>query len=843
MSWNDRVQSALGDSGIDPDVVESPSWFAGLTNDARYAARLLRRQPRFALLVIVMMALGIGATTTLFSVTYGVLVKPLPWPSGEQLVVLEETRGGHPPRFGAFTNTAYLAWREDAKTIDGIAAWSLRTMTLTGAGDPMRISVNQATDNLLHVLGARPLLGAFFTERSTSQAAASAVVLSERLWRQRFAADAAILGHAVHLDGRPHTVVGVLADHQAFPDRSTLAWVPYRVPLPAGNRLAMFNAIGRLRPSITAAQASAEGTARGRFAADTGLTTTAVFGSRGPIEVSATPLRRSMTADVQRPLIVLLAAVVLLFVTATANVASLQLVRATTRRREMAIRAAIGAGAARVTRQLLVESLVVALIGGAAGVALSSLLHTAAPSLLPADFPRLDDVNVGAPVLLFAVAASIGSGLAFAVLPALRVRRLNLSESLADDGAASVGAGRRTRMAQARLLIMAGQVAIACVLLVGASLLGRSFLSLLRADRGFDPAGVMTALVSMPPSTYAPARRHALVSQMLARLSTTPAVVAAGFTSEMPLAPGGSTAAFTMRSPRGEGVVSVQASPRLVSPGAFKALGMRITAGRGFSEADTEASTPVVVVNQSFARKYLGDAPIGAHVPTAGYSAQAGDDVEWTVVGVVDDVRYVTGTDTRQPEMYYSHRQMRGQLPVPTITLLARTEGNPSALASAIRSAVREADGDLVAEMVMPLEDRLMRTLARPRLYAILLGGFAALALAVAAVGLLGVLSYSVAQRSREFAVRAALGAGQAQLAGLVLRQGLGVAVVGIVAGLLASVTLTRWIATMLYGVTTTDTVTFVVVPAVLLVVAAAACLAPTRRAATVDPIQVLRGN
>ena len=823
---------------VQPPHTGSSTNFSGLAQDIRYAGRLLRRQPRYALLVGLTMALGIGASTLLFSVTYGVLMKPLPWPHADRLVLLEETRGGNPPRFGSFSNAAYHAWREDAATIEGIAGWSQRTVTLAGTGDPERLRVTTATASLFRVLGARPLIGSLFDEKD--EVADDVVVLSEGLWRQRFGADSRVLGRIVRLDGRAHRVVGVLPDDLAYPDRLTRAWVPLRITPTSGNSLSMFNAIARLRPGSTAAQAASEGTARGRHAPDTGMTTMAIFGGRGPIAVSATPLLEALTTDVRRPVVVLLIAVGLLLVTATSNVASLQLARATTRQREMAIRAALGAGSARVARQLLVESLLLGLAGGGAGLLLAGLLHRLMPSVLPADFPRVNDLRVDSMVVAFALLVSVTTSVVFGLLPALRVRRLDLVASLAEDGNSPVGAGRRSHAAEARALIMAIQVAIACVLLVGASLLGRSFVALVTADRGYEPSGVLTARLSLPESLYAPERRYAIVERILTRLGAMPAVTGAALTSELPLTPGGSTSAFTLRSRHVDGgVATVQASPRIVSPRCFAVMGMRVIAGRGFAESDTDAAPPVAVVNRAFARRYLGDSALGAKLPMGlGYQA---DDAEATVIGVVDDVRYVTAADSTQPEMYYSYRQFKGRVTVPVVTLLVRTDGDPRALATALRAAVREADDGLVPDAVALLEDRVLTTIARPRLYAILLGGFAIIALVVAAVGLFAVLSYAVAQRSRELAVRTALGARPIDIIRLVLGHTLAVTCVGLVAGLLGSLALARSIGTLLYGITPHDGITYAGVSVILIVVAAAASFAPARRAARLDPLRALR--
>jgi putative ABC transport system permease protein len=375
------------------------------------------------------------------------------------------------------------------------------------------------------------------------------------------------------------------------------------------------------------------------------------------------------------------------------------------------------------------------------------------------------------------------------------------------------------------------------VLLVGASLLGRSFVALLNADRGYDPAGILTARLSLPASMYPPERRYAILDQILARLAAMPAVSAAAFTSEMPLTPGGSTSAFTLRSR--DGVFTVQASPRNVSPRSFVAMGMRVIGGRGFDAADTDTAPPVVVVNRAFARRYLGDSALGARLPMGlGYQT---DDVEATVIGVIDDVRYLTAADSTQPEMYYSYRQFKGRVAVPVVTLLVRTGGDPGALGPALRAAVREADDGLVPDAVATMEDRMLTSIARPRLYAILLGGFALFALVVAAVGLFGVLSYSVAQRSRELAVRAALGARPVDIVRLVLGHTLAVTGVGLAAGLLGSLVLTRAIGSLLYGITPHDGITYAGVSMILIVVGAAASFGPARRAARLDPLRALR--
>src|SRR6185503_17152207 len=580
---------------VEPPPAHLPAPFpgAGLLQDVKYAIRLLTRQPRFAFLVILTMALGIGATTSLFSVTYGVLIRPLPWPSADRLVLLKETRGGRAPRFGSFSNTAYLAWRDEAKLVEEIGAWTPRTSTFILGGVPERIRGANVTASFLRVVGARPIAGSLFTDADEQS---PLVVVSESLWRQRLGADEKAVGRTIQIDGEARTVVGVIPDAAGYPDRQTRAWFPFRVPPPNGNLLSMFEAIARLRPGVMIEQAAAEGTARGRFAANTGMTTTAIFGSDGEVGVTARSVSDAITADVRRPLTVLLAAVGLLLLIGITNVASLQLARATARRRELAIRASIGASVGRILRQLIVECVVLGLAGGIAGLGLAWVLLRSAPSLLPADFPRVTDVVFDLPVILFAVTLSIAASVLFGVLPALRMRRLNLTEPLAEDGVSPAGASGRTFVARARLFIVTTQIATACILLAGALLLGRSFIELLHADRGYDPGAVLSGRVVLPAPSYTATRRSEVLGGIVDRMTRTPGVTTAAFSTELPLTPGGSTSAFTMPAADGNGTVTIQASPRIVSSGYFSTLGLRVLEGRSLEESDTEGSEPVLVV-------------------------------------------------------------------------------------------------------------------------------------------------------------------------------------------------------------------------------------------------------
>jgi len=817
MKFSDRIRTAI-------------TW-TGVWHDVRYAGRLLRRQWAFSLLVIVTMALGIAAATTLFSVTYGVLMKPLPWAEAGRVVRVEETRGGNRPRFSSVSSAVYQAWREDPTTLDAIAAWAPRLLTLTGVGDPERIRVTTATASLAEVLGLRAMVGTLLTEAQETE---RVVVLSEGLWRQRFGGDPSVVGRIVQLEGQPYTVTGVLPDESGFPDRGVRAWVPMHVRPTTGNFVSMFDAVARLRPGATPEQAAAEGTARGLAApagADSGMTIRAIFGANGPVAVSATPLPDAMAADVRRPLVLLLVAVGLLFVTAVANVANLQLVRAAGRRREIGIRAALGAGRARVTRQLVAENLVLGLAGGAMGTVLAVALHWGLPAWLPPDFPRLQELAVDGVVLLAALTMSLLAGIVAGLAPSLAAGRLNLSASLSEDGASPAGAGWRSRPARVRMAIMAAQVAIACVLLVGASLLGRSFLALLEADRGFDPSRTLTARLQLPGFVFAAEHRADIVDAILERLRHVPGVVAASYTDGPPLGVFGGTAFMIDER-------QAQASSRTVLPGYFAAMGMRVVGGRDFTAADVAGERQVFIVNESFAREYLSDRPVGQHV--RGWVRKGPN--PWEVVGVVEDVHHRGMSEPAGPEVYL-YRAAGDRRVGTTPTLIVRTAGHPLALVPTLRALAREQDESLGFDAVMTMEQRVMATLLRPRLYAALVGAFAALALLIAGVGLFGTLSYTVAQRSRELAVRSAIGARPLDLVRLVVRQAVAVAVVGVVAGLAVASALARLIAAMLYGVEPRDPVTLAAVPAVLVGIALAACLVPALRAARTDPLHALKGE
>jgi putative ABC transport system permease protein len=841
-------------AAIPPPAPDRSILFAGFLQDLRHGLRLLRRQRGFAATAILTMALGIGATTMLFSVADGVLLKPLPWPDAERLIRVTETRQGRTGRvLGTVSNGTFREWREHHSTIEDIGGWLTQTATLAGAGDPVRLAIIPTTPSLFPILRARPLIGRLFADSEGGSDQPGTIILSYGLWHERFGGRAEILGHVVRLDDKPYTIVGVMPREFAFPDREARAWTAWSVPSVVGKGGVLvgviFRALARLQQGTTPAQAASEATRAARSAPDLGLAARALFGAAGPIDVSAVPELRAITADIRPAILVMLAAVLLLLITATANVASLQLARAATRRREMAVRAAIGAGQRRIVRQLVIENGIVAIGGGAGGLVLATALQRILPSIVPPGFPRLDDVTIDLRVVSFAFGVSVLASVACGLLPAWHTRRVDLVDALAEDGATAISGGMRSPTARARSVIMAAQVGIACMLLVGAALLTRSFVALLHADRGYDPVNVLTARLPLSAAGYSPEQRGQLLELLVERLRAVPEVTHAAYGTGLPFVSAGGFSAFNMRSPRNPGLeVAVQAIQRVVSPDYFAAMRLRLVAGRVLSDADTAKTPPVIVVNRTFARQYLGEQPLGFHIPPRGPRAGglrfADEHADWEVVGVVDDMRQDRVEAPLQPELFASFKQaLPGGLRSFDPFLVIRTRADPARYVSTLRDVVHAEAPSLALDSIMTLEDRVMTSLAKPRLYALLLSGFGGFALLIAGIGLCGVLSFSVAQRTREIGVRSALGAQPHDVVALVLHQALWIVGSGLALGLAVALAVVRLLATFLYGVGPYDILTFVAAPILILGGAAVACLGPARRAARLDPLTALRAG
>jgi putative ABC transport system permease protein len=814
-------------------------------HDLRYAARILCRRPGSAIVAIATMALGIGATTILFSVAWNVLAKPLPWPEAERLVRISETRQGSTRRLPPIlTNGTYLSWRDSPTTIEEIAGWSPQTMTvsLDAGAEPRRSRIVSMTASAFRLMRAPPVIGTLFGD--ADEQAADVAVISHGMWQQEFGGRSDVLGRSITLDGRRHSIVAVMPAAFAFPDRETRVWIPFLVRPVMGEDgktrfISLFGAVARLKPGVTALQAAQEATARARNAPDPGMTAIAVFGSRGPADIAAVPVIEAMTADVRDGILVLVAAVALLLLTATANIASVQLARSTARRRDMAVRAALGAGSGRLAGLMLTESVLIGAVGGLLGLAVAIALQQTLPTLLPPDFPRVADIGLDWRVFAFAFTVSLGASLAFGLLPALQARRVDLVTALAQGGAPTAGTYGRTQTARIRTVIMAGQVAIACILIVGASLLVRSFRAMVAFDRGFDTANILTARVPLPDESFTAQRRAELVDRILQRLRSMPDVVSAAMTTVLPFGSADALMGFRLPPPRGSGDEprQVQTAVRTVTSDYFKVVGMRINEGRGFAPTDSAAAPSILVVNREFARRYLDNKAPGTKLPLPLHDGRN----EWEIVGVVDDARTRSVLEGAQPELFVCLCQLPSGLVGADPLIAVRTRADAARFAPSLRQVIREIDSSIALDAMLTMDQRLMGNLARPRLYAVVLAGFATFALLIAGVGLFGVLSYSVAQRAREIGVRSVLGARPTDIIGLVVREGLVITAAGLTVGMIVSALLARSMSAFLFGIVPHDTATFVAVPVVLLAVAALACAMPARRASRLDPLQVLK--
>lgn len=802
-----------------------------LANDVLHGLRVLRKRPGFASAAILTMALGIGATVTLFSVVHGVLLQPLPWPEADRLVRLAETREGATRSWPwRVTSLAYQAWAEGPTTIEGLAAWrGSGTAALTEVGEPMRLRRAAVTASLFPLLGAQALAGDLLTE--ADRVDGKALVLSEGLWEDRFARSPEAIGRVVRLDGVPHTVVGVVSRGFAFPDPDTRAWTLLGMsPVVEGGGLDLFNAMARLKPGATPLQAAQEATARAAQAPRPGPVEMALFGSRGAAVVTATPFVDAATESVRPALLLLLAGVGLLLVAATANVAGLQLAAATVRRRELALRAAVGAGWGHLVRLVLAENVLLGLAGGVGGLALAAAAQRALPALLPTRFPRLHEISVDGSVAAFAAGLAVVTGVALGVLPALFAGRLRLTEVLAEEGGGTVGTGR-SGVARARALLLSGQVAVACILLTSGLQLSRSFVAQMRADRGYDLNRILVADLALPEALYTPEQRQVLMTALLERLRAHPDVDEVAFSSVHPLSANDAVAAFPIR-PGDE--APVNASVRAVSPGYFESLGRRLVAGRFLDERDAAATRPALVVNRTFAERHLGQPAIGSPLPNWG------DRPAWEVVGIVEDARPARLPASRQPEAVFAMPSSEG-IRRQWLSLLVRTHPPPEALVGPLRSLLLQQDPPLVPVRVRPMNGLLADGLAQPRLNSVLIGVFGVSALLVAGVGVFALLSYTVALRRREIGLRVALGARPRDVMRLIGRRALMTAGLGLSLGLAGSFAGSQILRGFLYGVRPLDVVAILAVAAALALLTLAASVVPARQAARMAPHRALR--
>src|SRR4051812_34157101 len=819
-----------------------------LLKDVRYALAMMRRHPGFTTAGLLTLALGVGATTAVFSVVYGVLLRPLPYPGADRLVRLSEEHPGavSPLRAPMLSNLTYYAWSASPRTVDQFAGYRSSAYTVTRNGESSRLDGADVTPSLFAMLGETAAIGRFLRDDDAKTGSAAVAVLSDRGWRERFNADPAIVGRGVDIDGRPATIVGIARPGLAFPDHDALLWMPLVIPAPAADavagrrgRMSVLFALARLKPGLTPAQAEAEGTAAARSTVRP-MAANLLFGNGGAPVVHVRRMVDEMTATIRPALLVLAAGVACVLLIACANVANLFLARGVARERELAVRAAIGASASRIARQLVTESLVLAAAGGAVGVGLAWALVRVAQTTAARDFPRLDAIRIDGPVLGFAVVTTLFTAVAAGIAPALRGSRFNLAESLHGGDGATAGGFRGLRARRMRDGLLTAEAAFAVVLLVAATLLARSFVKLTHVDAGYTPDRVLAVEVYVPGGNgdEQAGRTQRLIAPLVERVRAMPGVIAAGAGNMMPLDNSTMISGFPAPwTPPGAAPATARAVSYIVSPGYQEALGLRVRQGRLFVEADMSSGPRRWVVNEGFARLYLPPQPVGyrfeQHTDTDPRSIE--------IVGVVGNV-LKDGNDRKpQPDLYVVARDQAAQFGS-RFELVIRTTGAPASLAAAVRAAVHDALPAAAIETV-PLSQRVAASVDQPRFATTVLATFAVLALALASVGLYGVLSYSVSQRRRELGVRAALGAAKSDLVRLVIREGLGATGIGLAIGMAASAGLTRLMQSVLFGIGPLDMVAFVAAPLILLPVALAACLLPASRAARTNPIEALRSE
>jgi putative ABC transport system permease protein len=798
-----------------------------MIQDLRFGLRMLLKNPGFTLTAVITLALGIGANTGIFSVVNALMLRPLPYRDPGRLVWVEEVSkrtnisqeawGGH-----------FLDWQEHSQTLEGIAQIDFVTLTLTGAAEPERVEAGRISASLFPMLGAQPLPpGRNFTEAEDTPGGEHVVILSHELWRRRYNGDRDIVGRSVTLNDANYTVIGVTPADFRFFYRFDV-WVPLALDPQrefAGKR-SYQPTVARLMPGVTPERAQAE--------MDTLLQRYETSRPEGKPRIDSltrlVPLQEHFLGDRKRPLLVLLGAVGLVLLIACANVANLLLARAATREKELAIRGALGAGRPRLARQLLTECLLLAMAGSAAGLMLAYWLTSLLGSLISTDalgeMGRVAAITIDLRVLGFTLLISLVTGLLFGLIPALRLSRTDLNVSLKEGGRGGGIHGRGLRGA-----LMVSEVALAVVLLVGAGLLIRSFAKLLDVDPGYRAEGLLTARLSVPPR-YRDNPQHAqFYEQILRRLAALPGVDSVGLTNNLPLTRhslGGTVLVEGRAYQKGETLPSAPIAT--VNSDYFRTMGISLRAGRLFNDGDAQGAPRVALLSESLARRlFPNEDPLGKRLSSAGRYT--------TVIGVVSDIRY-TGLDGEiEQAVYVSYRQ----LPPYTAALALRGAVDPSSLAPALRNAVREIDPALPVYDVLTMDERLSNSVAARRFNLLLLGGFAALALLLAGVGVYGVISYVVTQRTHEVGVRMALGAQSADVLRLFIKQGMSLALLGVALGLLGAFAFTRVMTSLLFDVSASDPLTFACVALSLSLVALAACYLPARRAARIDPLTSLR--
>jgi predicted permease len=811
-----------------------------LFQDIRFGVRMFGKNPGFTCVAVFTLALGIGANAAIFSVVDAVLLRPLTYKDSDRLVTLLHD-GTDPVSVANYTD-----WREQSRSFEAMAAAEYWSPNLTDVDSPEHIPGLKVTQNLFPMLGAQPQLGRAFTAEEDQKGAEHEVILSYRLWQRRFAGDGNVIGKAVKLDGELYTIVGVMPREFKFApfwSTHTELWVPIafgeRVHNRGGNSLRIF---ARLKIGVTLAQARAEI-----------ATLTARLEQQFPgtnRDVAVTPLMEQVVGKIQAPLLVLLGAVGFVLLIACANVAHMLLARAAARQKEIAVRAALGAPRARVVRQFLTENLLLTAMGACAGLLLATWGTHALVALSPADIPRVESVTIDARVVVFLLAVSVLTGVVFGLAPAMQASVVNLSDVLKEGGRGGSESVGRNRL---RSFLVASEFALALMLLIGAGLMIRSFFALQSVDPGFNPHNVLSMVVSVAGSNEAdPNRRVLFYQQLLERVRAVPGVESVGGINHLPLA--GDIWGWTFLiegRPKPRPGEAPSAVYRIVTPGYFQTMRLPLIRGRDISAADNATAPGVAIINEEAARTYWpGGDPLGQHISFD--SSDSGSSTWLTVIGVAKNAKQEDWATPPFPEAYlaaFQNRDFLGQpgahgeatLHMAYITLVVRTTRDPGALVSTVKSTVWSLDRNLPISEVLTMDTVVADANAQPRFEMLLLGLFAVVALVMAAVGIYGVMSYSVSRRTHEIGIRISLGASRNEVFRLIVRQGMVLALVGSAAGIAGALLLSRLMVKVLYGVRPIDPITFAGVTLLLTVVALAANYIPARRAMQVDPIAALR--
>lgn len=815
-----------------------------LFRDIQYAIRVLVKNPGFSAVAIITLALGIGANTAIFSVVNAVVLRPLPYAEPDRLVMLWETIGGNDRRSAAPAN--FFDWRAENNTFQELAATFYANFNLTSDGEPDRIDGATITSNLMSMLGAHVQLGRTFQPDDDEHQDRSLVLISDGLWKRRFGADRNVVGRKIMIDETPHTVVGVMASGFQYPEKAEM-WVLGRnrnaVPMSFlsqflkndwnGERDAHFiNVIGRLKPNITLSQAQSDIAGITRRLEQEFPETNAGLGS------NVVPLHTQVVGDVRSVLFILLGAVGLVLLIACTNVASLMLARATQRGREIAIRAAVGATRHRLVRQLLTESLLLSILGGLAGLIVSVWAVDLFIKLSPGDIPRLHEASVDLRLLGFTLFVSLATGIGFGLLPAFQATRTDLNTSLKDGGTKATR-GRQGR--NARNILVVTEIALAQVLLVSAALLAVSYVRVSNIEPGFVSEKVLTAKIAPSARRYPdPRSRETFYTTVVDRLQSLPGIESVGMVMNLPLSGSSMNRGFQVDGrPAPKADENVTMDYQIVSPGYFSTLQIPIKRGRALSETDTTNTERVIVLNETMARRYWpNEDPIGKRMAIG----ESEKETSWrTIVGIVGDVRHASLSEAPVPTAFISYRQDLESWSRMGFVIKGKVDA--ASLTSTVKRELAAIDPGQPVYAVQPLDNLLQSSVGQRRFIMLLLLSLAAIALTLAVIGIYGVLSFSVTERTQEIGIRMALGARAGDVLRMVLNQGMRVALIGIVIGLGAAFALTRLLASLLFEVSPTDLRTFSVVAALLAAVALFACYIPARRATRVDPLVALRNE